>query len=116
MTANVMNVWGEVIGIGVGAIILLAWGWLVALMARRPQMPPGARGYRPMGESNEPETIQADGYIDSFAGVIEEAGGGLPPLVKVAAVAIPLWWLIYILVNWSPQLISIVTFKVATFR
>ncbi len=117
MTLNVMNVWGEIIGIAVGAGILLTFGWLVALMARMPQMPPGARGFRPPSSGdNQPETIAPDGYIDSFAGVIEEAGGGLPPLVKVALVAIPLWWLIYILVNWSPQLISMVTFRVATFR
>ncbi len=116
MTANVMNVWGELIGIGVGAAILLVFGWLVALMARRPQMPPGSRGFRPPEDTDQEETIEADGYIDSFAGVIEEAGGGLPPVVKAAAFAIPLWWLIYILVNWSPRLVSMVTFRVPTFR
>ncbi len=116
MTLNVMNVWGELIGIIVGAAILLAFGWLFALMARMPQMPPGARGFRPLRDEGQPETIKPDGYIDSFAGVIEEAGGGLPPLVKAAAFAVPLWWLIYILTNWSPRLISMVTFRGATFR
>jgi hypothetical protein len=47
------------------------------------------------------EEIHADGYIDSFAKDIEEAGGGMPPLVKVALVGIILWWLVYLVLNWT---------------
>ena len=116
MTANVMNVWGEIIGIAVGALILLVFAATTALMARRPRVPPGSRGFRPKDEEVDHEVIAADGYIDSFAGVIEEAGGSLPAVVAVAVVAIPLWWLAYLIINWSPYWITMLTFRIATFR
>ncbi len=111
MTANVMNIWGELIGILVGAGSLLLFGWLLSLMAPQLRTPPGLRGHRPSKQEDHVEKIEPDGYIDSFAGVIEEGGGGLPPLMTLAVIAIPLWWLLYILINWSPQILSVVTFR-----
>ena len=116
MTANAMNVVGELIGIGVGAGIMLILGVLTALMAHRPAVPPGSKGRREKENDSVHETIAADGYIDSFAGVISEGGGGLPPVVLVALITIPLWWLIYMIVNWSPYLINIITFMQSSYR
>jgi hypothetical protein len=111
MIANVMNIWGELIGILVGGGILLVFGWLLALMSRTPQTPPGARGPRPPAGQDRPETIEPDGFVDSFAGVIEESGGGLPLLAIITVIGIPLWWFVYILINWSPQILSMITFR-----
>jgi hypothetical protein len=116
MTANAMNVWGEIVGIAVGAGVLLIFGILTALMARRPTIPPGSKGRREKGAEGTHEVIAADGYIDSFAGVIEEAGGALPPVVLISVIAIPLWWLIYMIINWSPYLVNIITFIRSTYR
>lgn len=116
MTANAMNVWGEILGIAVGAGVLLIFGILTALMVRRPAIPPGSKGRREKGDEGTYETIAADGYIDTFAGVIEEAGGSLPPLVIISLIVIPLWWLIYMIINWSPYLINIITFTQSTYR
>jgi len=116
MTANAMNVGGEILGIAVGAFALLIFGILFALMSRRPTIPPGSKGRRETGEQGTHETIAADGYIDSFAGVIEEAGGDLTPLVKVGLIVIPLWWITYMIINWSPYLINIITVNQATYR
>jgi hypothetical protein len=116
MTANAMNVWGEILGIAVGAGSLLIFGILTALMVRRPSIPPGSKGRREKEAEGTHETIAADGYIDSFAGVIEEGGGSLPPVVLVALITIPLWWLIYMILNWSPHLINIITVNQSTYR
>lgn len=116
MTANAMNVWGEIIGIAVGAGGLMLFGILTALMVRRPRVPPGSKGRREKSDQGTYETIAADGYIDSFAGVIEEAGGALPPLVVVSLIAIPVWWLAYMIINWSPRLVNIITFMESTYR
>jgi len=60
------------------------------------------KGHRPGDQGDDCEEIHADGYIDSFAKEIEEAGGGMPPIVKVALVGIILWWLAYLILNWTP--------------
>ena len=116
MTANAMNVWGEIIGIAVGAGILLVFGILTALMVRRPRIPPGSKGRRDKSDQGTHETIAADGYIDSFGGVIEEAGGALPPVVLVALITIPIWWLVYMIINWSPYLVNMITYLQSTYR
>lgn len=116
MTANAMNVWGEIIMIGVGAGVLMIFGILTAFMVRRPRIPPGSKGRREKGMLGTHESIAADGYIDSFAGVIEEGGGALPPVVLVSLITIPIWWLVYMIINWSPYFINIITFNQSTYR
>ena len=108
MTANAMNLGGEILGIAVGAGLLMVFGILTALMVRLPRIAPGSKGRR--------ETISADGYIDSFAGEIEEAGGALPPVVTASLIGIFLWWLIYMIINWSPYLVNIITWTQSTYR
>jgi hypothetical protein len=116
MTANAMNLYGEILGIAVGAAGLLIFGILTALLSTRPKIPPGSKGRREKGDEGTHETIAGDGYIDSFAGVIEEAGGRLPPLVIVSLIVIPIWWLAYMIINWSPYLVNIITIMKSTYR
>jgi hypothetical protein len=125
MAANVLNVYGEIIGIGIGAIILWIFAITFAPFYRRRSMLPGASRSQKSrdhhGEHEEEakgkraesagEVVRADGFIDSFAGVIQEAGGGLPLIVKISIIAIPLWWLLYIIINFSQYLLSIRSFQ-----
>ncbi len=82
-----------------GAVFLLVFAVAVAI-PHRVGVLPGSRGNRENGE--ESEEIRADGYIDSFSSEIEEAGGGLPLLVRIAFPGIILWWLVYLILYWSP--------------
>ncbi len=119
MTANVLNIWGELIGIVGGGLIFLIFGVFLSAASRQISTPPGSSGPRASSadsqrseESDQQggETVRADGYIDSFAGTIEEAGGGPPLLVKIALVGVPVWMIIYAILNWSQILFSIRTF------
>jgi len=98
MTVNEFSVWLEILGIVGGALVLLIFG-LAIVLPGRPTVEPGSSGHRDEDDDAH-EEIRPDGYIDSFAGVIEEAGGGLPLVVKIALPGIILWWLIYLIVNW----------------
>lgn len=98
MTVNEFSVWLEILGILGGALVLLIFGLAIALPSR-PTVEPGSSGHRDE-DGDAHEEIRPDGYIDSFAGVIEEAGGGLPLIVKIALPGIFLWWLIYLIINW----------------
>ncbi len=121
MSANVLSIWGEVIGIAAGGVILLVFAIFFSSYRTETRVLPGSAGRRTTPgeqksreqeqEEQGGEVVSADGYIDSFAGVIEEAGGGPPLLVKIALIAIPLWWLLYIIINWSQYILSMRSFN-----
>jgi len=102
MTENVVQLWPEILAVIAGAVVLFIFAITLA-WPHRPHMRPGSRGHRPKEETGEHEEIRPDGYIDSFAGEIEEAGGGMPTIVKWAVPGILLWWLIYLIVFWTPK-------------
>jgi hypothetical protein len=101
MTQDAFNLWGEILGVAAGAFVLLLFG-VTLVLHQHSSVTSGTRGHRPIEDEEEHEEIRPDGYIDSFAGVIEEAGGKLPPVVQLALPAVILWWLIYLILNWTP--------------
>jgi len=102
MTQNVMELWPEIIGVVGGALVLFLFALAIAL-PHRSKVLPGSSGHREADDETEHEEIRPDGYIDSFAKEVEEAGGGLPTVVKLALPGVLLWWLIYLIVNWSQR-------------
>jgi len=100
MTQNVMELWPQIWSVVTGAFILLLFALAFAI-PHRTKIPPGSKGHRDEAEGDDVEEIRADGYIDSFAHVIEEAGGGMPPIVWLALPGVILWWLLYLLLNWG---------------
>jgi hypothetical protein len=102
MTQNSTQFWAEVVGVVGGALVLFIFALALALK-HNPKVWPGSSGHREEEAEGEHEVIRPDGYIDSFAGVIEEAGGSMPPIVRIAIPGILLWWLIYLIVNWAPR-------------
>jgi hypothetical protein len=102
MTQNVLDIWGEIVGIVAGAGVLIVFAVAIAIKWR-PKTLPGSAGHREKGDEEAGETIRPDGYIDSFAGVIEEAGGGLPPVMRIAIPGILIWWLVTLILYWTPK-------------
>lgn len=104
MTQNVLSITGELRGIIWGALVLALFAIALSLRTRL-KTSSGSRGHRLKRNeaSQEHEVINPDGYIDSFAGDIEEAGGSFPPIVQAALPGILLWWLGYLLLNWTPR-------------
>jgi hypothetical protein len=102
VTQNVMQLWPEILAVGVGALILFLFALTVAL-PHRPKTLPGSSGHREEEEESVHEEIRTDGYIDSFNKKIEEAGGALPWIVRLAIPGILIWWLIYLILNWTPR-------------
>ncbi|MEJ2013559.1 MAG: hypothetical protein P8X64_15210 [Anaerolineales bacterium] len=100
MTDNILRVGPEILAVVGGMIVLFLFAVTLGLSHRSKTLP-GSSGHRPAGESGEHEEIRADGYIDSFAGEIEEAGGGMPPVVKLALPGILIWWFLYLILNWT---------------
>jgi len=88
-------------------ISLISWIFVLVIFAVAVGLPqgsgksPGSEGHRAPEDDTGHEEIRGDGFIDSFSGEIEEAGGGLPLLVKIALPGILIWWLIYLILNWA---------------
>jgi hypothetical protein len=102
MTENVLQVWPEIFAVVAGVLVLFVFALAIAIK-QKPDIHPGSSGHRKDEELGEDEEIRPDGYIDSFAKVIEEAGGGLTLIVKIAIVGVLLWWLIYLILFWQPR-------------
>jgi len=102
MTRNAMDFWLAIVYLFGGAAVLFLFAVMVAIK-HRPKTPPGSAGHREAEAEGEHEVIRPDGHIDSFARVIEEAGGSLPPVVKIALPGILIWWLIYLIIYWAPR-------------
>jgi hypothetical protein len=101
VTQNTLHAWPEIIGIVAGAVVLLVFALTFALPARS-RTKPASKGHRDEAGDGNHEDVRPDGYIDSFSGEIEEAGGGLPWVVIVAVVGVLLFWVVYIVVRWTP--------------
>lgn len=102
MTDNVLQIQPEMLAVLGGSVVLFLFALALGLSHHSKTLP-GSSGHRPAEEGGENEEIHADGYIDSFAGKIEEAGGGMPPVVKLAIPGVLIWWLLYLILNWTPK-------------
>lgn len=102
MTQNVLELRSEILSVIAGIIVLLIFALAVAI-PHIAKNKPGSSGHREEEDHEGHEEIRADGFIDSFAGTIEEAGGGLPPVVKLAVPGVLLWWLVYLILYWTPK-------------
>ena len=102
MTQHVVSMWAEIGQVIGAAAVLLVFAVLLS-WPHRPKVPPGSSGHRKEDDEGEHETIRADGYIDSFHGDIEEAGGSFPPVVAAFYPGIIIWWAIYLILFLKPH-------------
>lgn len=101
MPKNVLDVWGELTAISIGTVVLVIAA-LAFSFKHRGRTQPGSSGYRPDEQQSDSERISPDGYIDSFAGMIEEAGGSLPPIGWIAIGIILVSYVAYLIAFWTP--------------
>lgn len=102
MPDNVLQVGPEVFSVIVGTIVL--FGAALALAVRhRARVKSGSSGHRPPEDDGESEIIGPDGYIDSFANAVEEAGGSLPLMGWVIISATLVAYVGYLILFWQPR-------------
>ena len=101
MPDNVLNVGSAVFTVALWTVVLLAIALSFSFKYRATSDKAGARGHRPVEQANEGEIVRPDGFIDSFAGVISEAGGGVPFMATLIMVAVFAVWLAYLILNWK---------------
>lgn len=101
MPDNVLNVGVQLFSVIAGTIVLFGAALAFAFKYRAASDKAGARGQRPAGQSQDAEIARPDGFIDSFAGVISEAGGGVPLMATLIIVVAAISWIVYLIANWK---------------
>jgi len=101
MPDNVLRVGPQLFSVIVGTIVLLGAALSFAFKYRAGSDKAGVRGHRPSGQTKEGEITAPDGFIDSFAGAISEAGGGMPFMATLIMLVALVSWFVYLLVNWK---------------
>lgn len=101
MPQNVLQVGPQIFAVTAGLLALLAGAFAFSFRYRT-GAEAGRRGHRKPGEG-EPERNSPDGFIDSFAGRIEEAGGGLPYTGWVIIIVVLVCYFAYLFLYWNPR-------------
>jgi hypothetical protein len=98
---NVLRIGPEVFSVVAGTIVFLGAALAFAFKYRATSAKAGEHGQRPQGQAAEGERVSPDGFIDSFAGVISEAGGGLPFTAWLIIGVTLVCYVVYLFVNWN---------------
>jgi len=97
---NVLRVGPEIFSVVAWTIVLLGAALSFAFKYHATSDKAGVRGHRPADQEKEGEIVRPDGFIDSFAGVISEAGGGVPFMASIIMITAFVIWLLYLILNW----------------
>jgi hypothetical protein len=99
---NVLRVGPQVFAILAGTLVFLGAAMAFAFKYRAASAKAGESGHRPDDQAKDAERVSPDGFIDSFAGVISEAGGGLPFTAWLIMGTVLVCYVVYLFVNWTP--------------
>ena len=101
MPENVLKIGPQLLSVIAGTIVLLVGALAFAFKYRATSDKAGARGQRPSDQAKQAEIAAPDGFIDSFAGTISEAGGGVPFMASLIMIAVLATYVVYLFINWK---------------
>lgn len=118
MVINVLNVWGEVIQIIISIVVLIIFCLIFVPFSSRFRVPsPKLKDVPQPGdeiekqpEDVEEDKIRVDDYVESFNGNAVQGKGAVPIVVTIILIGLLVWWVIYLVTNWSQYLWSVRSF------
>ena len=102
MPANVMNVPYEIFSVVASIIVMIGAALAFSFRHKATHADAGEKGPRPKDSEEDVERVSPDGFIDSFAGVISEAGGGMPVIGWVIIGVTAVSYVAYLFLFWNP--------------
>ncbi len=100
MPDNVLRFGPEIFSVIAGTLVFLGAALAFAFKYRVSASRAGESGHRPAADQKQAEKVSPDGFIDSFAGVISEAGGGVPFTAWVIMGVTMVCYVAYLFFNW----------------
>ena len=101
MPENVLKIVPQLISVIAGTIVLLGAALAFSFKYHATSDKAGTRGQRPADQTKQAEIAAPDGFIDSFAGTISEAGGGVPFTAALIMIAVLVTYVVYLFINWK---------------
>jgi hypothetical protein len=98
---NVLQIGPQIFSVVAGIIVFLGAALLFSFKYHATSSRAGEKGRRPEEQANEGERVSPDGFIDSFAGVVSEAGGGLPFMALIIMGVTAVCYVVYLFINWK---------------
>lgn len=102
MPLNVLDVRAQLFAVIAGLIVLLGAALAFSFKHRATSADAGESGHRPLDGEEDTERVSPDGFIDSFAGIISEAGGGMPIIGWVIIGVTATCYVVYLFIHWVP--------------
>ena len=99
---NVLQIGPQVFSVVAGTIVLIGAALAFAFKYHATSSKAAEQGHRPESEESDAERVSPDGFVDSFAGVISEAGGGLPFTGWIIMGVTIIAYFVYLFLNWNP--------------
>jgi hypothetical protein len=100
--ANVLNVTVQWFAVLAGLIVLVGAALAFSFKSHATRSEAGASGIRSPEAEEDVERVSPDGFVDSFAGVIEEAGGGMPVVGWIIIGVTAVCYFTYLFLYWNP--------------
>ena len=101
MPANVINVPYEIFSVVASIIVLVGAGLAFSFRHKATNADAGEKGPRPKDSEEDVERVSPDGFIDSFAGTISEAGGGMPYTGWLIIGVVSVCYVVYLFLYWK---------------
>jgi hypothetical protein len=98
---NVLQVGPQIWSVLAGTIVFFGLALAFAFKYHATHAKAGESGRRPDEAAKDAERVSPDGFIDSFAGVISEAGGGLPFTAWVIMGVTLVCYFVYLFLYWK---------------
>ena len=102
MPNNVLQIGPEWFAVLAGTLTLLGAALAMSFKYHATSARAGERGHRPADSEEDTERVSPDGFIDSFAGVVSEAGGGMPYMAWVIIGVVGVCYFVYLFLYWTP--------------
>ena len=101
MPLNVLQVGPQAFSVVAGLLVLLGAALVFSFKHRATNADAGESGQRPPEEEEKTVRVSPDGFIDSFAGTISEAGGGMPVIGWVIIGVTLVCYFAYLFIHWA---------------
>lgn len=101
MPENVLKIGPELFSVLAGTIVFLGAALVFAFKYHATSSKAAEKGQRPEGHTQDAERVSPDGFIDSFAGTISEAGGGLPFMALLIMGVTLVCYVVYLFLYWK---------------